>query len=187
MLLYHGTINTYADGIFANGVSLDKSKPHLDFGPGFYTTPDKNFAIRTSEWHAKKYNAFHRGKSVQVVGRILIFDCDEKKLERMNQKLFVTANAEWAQFILANRCSDADISERYDNNLHGKYDVVFGPTADGSKGELTSTIDRIDKGELRIEEVNYPLFAPSNNGLWGIQISFHTARSLSCIQLQDML
>ena len=50
MKLYHGTILQHAINILENGIDLKKSKPFLDFGRGFYTTPDiemaRNMAFR---------------------------------------------------------------------------------------------------------------------------------------------
>ena len=40
MKLYHGTILNHQIDIEKNGINLEKSKSFLDFGRGFYTTPD---------------------------------------------------------------------------------------------------------------------------------------------------
>ena len=46
MKLYHGTNATSAYSIFNDGIDLSKSMLYLDFGQGFYTTDDKNKAIK---------------------------------------------------------------------------------------------------------------------------------------------
>ena len=44
MQIYHGTISTGAENIIKNGVVLEKGKPKVDFGQGFYTTSSYAFA-----------------------------------------------------------------------------------------------------------------------------------------------
>lgn len=178
ILLYHGTIDKYADDIIQNGILLKKSKRHLDFGPGFYTTPDKDFAIVTAKRRMKRYNIFRENKVDWVEWRVLEFECDEDELNSLRRKLFVEANEEWARFILANRCSNTSIHSSFDNNINGKYDIVCGPTADGTNGSLTPIVKAIDLGKLRIEDADYSSFAPSTHGAWDDQFSFHTAKSL---------
>lgn len=54
MKLYHGTISTGAENIIKNGIKLERGKPKVDFGQGFYTTPSFNFAMSTAINKAKK-------------------------------------------------------------------------------------------------------------------------------------
>ena len=182
--LYHGTIDKYAADIIYNGVNLAKSKKHLDFGPGFYTTPDEQFAIDTAKRRAKSYNAFNKENPVNP--KVLIFECDDSLLATLTQKTFESADTSWAQFVLANRCENKSVHERYDNNLDARYDIVSGPTADG-KGTFTPVIDQVSRGECTIENADYSAFAPSKGKRWGKQISFHTNQSLSCIRLKGVL
>ena len=44
MEVYHGTILNFALNIEENGIDLTKSNEYLDFGRGFYVTPDKKMA-----------------------------------------------------------------------------------------------------------------------------------------------
>lgn len=184
ILLYHGTIDKYADHIMQHGVLLSKSKSHLDFGPGFYTTPDKKFAIKTAGLRAKKYNMFHKGHYVHP--RIVVITCDEEKMKGLKFKKFQSADDAWARFILANRCSLESVHKEYDNNVSQSYDIVSGPTADGT-GLLTSTVAEIDSGKVSIEDADYNTFIPRNTTNWGNQISFHTKEAISCIQLKTVL
>ena len=180
--LYHGTIDKYAADIIYNGVNLLKSKNHLDFGRGFYTTPDKQFAIETAKTRARAYNAFNKDNPVNP--NVLVFECDDSRFAALTQKNFIIADALWAQFVLSNRCERQDVHEQYDNNLDSRYDVVSGPTADG-RGTLTPIIHQLDTGECSIEDVNYTAFAPAKH--WGKQISFHTNKALACIRLKRVL
>ena len=179
MILYHGTIDKYADSIMNNGILLKKSKPHLDFGPGFYTTSDKEFAISTAKWRMRRYNAFHKNDPVKW--RVVELECYEDRIPLLRIKTFEKADDLWAKFILANRSMNPKIKSAFDNNIYACYDVVSGPTADGKNGDLTQIVEALDSDKIRIEEIDYSLFAPSANSSWGHQISFHTEKSLSCI------
>lgn len=45
MKLYHGTNCSSAINIITNGIDLKYSKPYLDFGAGFYATPNYDHAV----------------------------------------------------------------------------------------------------------------------------------------------
>lgn len=184
MLLYHGTIDKYAHDIIANGIDLRKSKSFLDFGPGFYTTTSRAFAENTAKLRMKRYNAFH--KEAQVGWKVIELVCDETELQTLNVKKFQLHDAEWGRFIIANRCNNPSVHTAYDNNTKCQYDIVSGPTADG-KGTLTPIVAAVNKGGLRLEDVDCTKFAPSEHGIWGEQTSFHTEKSLACIKKITML
>ena len=44
MKVYHGTTLSHAVDICDNGIDLSKSNVHLDFGRGFYVTPNIEMA-----------------------------------------------------------------------------------------------------------------------------------------------
>lgn len=187
LLLYHGTIDKYANDITKNGILLHKSKLHLDFGAGFYTTPDKEFAIATAKRRMKRYNAFCKDAKERVGWQVLEFECDETLFQNLRSKSFEEANTEWAQFVLANRCSNPIIHASYDNNVDKRYDIVTGPTADGANGAITLLVDALDCNRVKLNLLNYESFSPSSNSSWGTQCSFHTSKSLSCIRLINVL
>lgn len=54
MKLYHGTNYSSAINIVNHGIDLKYSRPYLDFGPGFYTTPSYNHAALTAVRAARK-------------------------------------------------------------------------------------------------------------------------------------
>lgn len=184
-LLYHGTIDKYAADIILNGVNLQKSKSHLDFGPGFYTTPDFEFALETANNRMKRYNFFHPNEK-PVTARVLVFECDETAVSSLNVKRFDAVDLLWGQFILANRCENEIVHKQYDHNIDSRYDIVSGPTADG-KGTLTPIVEQVNNAEISIEKADYISFAPAQHKNWGKQISFHTVQSLSCIRLKRMI
>lgn len=57
MKLYHGTNYSSAINIVNHGIDLKYSKPYLDFGPGFYTTPSYDHAALAAIRTTQKYNA----------------------------------------------------------------------------------------------------------------------------------
>lgn len=179
-LLYHGTIHPYAASIALQGVLLSKSKRFLDFGPGFYTTPNPEFARTTAESHAKTYNYFHPGES--VVGRVLEFEFDDRLARSLRTKEFSAADLQWAQFVIANRCENPLVHSAYDHNIDQCYDLVFGPVADG-RGTITPMVEQVNAGTLSLADLDYRAIAPASHARWGSQVSFHTKAALGCIRL----
>ena len=184
IILYHGTLDTYANDILKNGISLKKSKPFLDFGPGFYTTPNIDFARNTAKFRAKRYNLFNRNH--KMGWKIVEIVCDDDEFYKINLKYFNSPNMEWGMFVLANRCENEEVHNAYDNNIMRTYDIVSGPTADGT-GTLAPMIAGVSDGTILLENIDYTQIAPSTNKVWGSQISFHTLKSLSCITEISML
>lgn len=184
IILYHGTLATYASDILRNGINLNKSKLLLDFGPGFYTTNSLNFAQNTARFRAKRYNAFHPKN--QMGWRVIRLVCNDDAFAQMRIKTFLSPDKEWGEFIIVNRCENKSFYITYDNNIQRAYDIVSGPTADGA-GTLTPILEQVNKGILSLEDIDYSCIAPSKNSSWGNQISFHTLKSLSCITEISML
>ncbi|MCD7956484.1 MAG: DUF3990 domain-containing protein [Lachnospiraceae bacterium] len=171
MILYHGTDLNSAANICKQGIDLGKSQKKLDFGAGFYTTPDiekaKKRALLKSEGNAAR-------------ARIVAIEVDDVRFASLIKKEFNNANQEWCEFILINRCGKALLSVMAgrDHNLDNRYDVVCGEIADSS---ISSIVYEIKKGKRKAEEVNYSELLPDSLRSYGYQISFHTKKSLSCI------
>lgn len=110
MILYHGTNTDFSE------IELKKSRPHKDFGRGFYLThirkQAEQMAVRRCEF---------AGWGSPIVQK---YEFDESLLHdsSLNVKIFNGVSVEWAMFIIKNR------------NAHGKrehnYDIVVGPVAD---------------------------------------------------------
>lgn len=116
MRLYHGS------NIRITEVDLTKSKPHKDFGKGFYLTPDYQRAVAMA------------GRTVAIDGgeptvTPFIFNQSQCSTD-VKIKVFKGYTAEWALFILENR----DKSHEF---KHG-YDIVIGPVADARVDYLLS-------------------------------------------------
>lgn len=104
----------------------------------------------------------------------------------MNLKEFSSPDTEWGKFVIANRSVNKRVHNAYDNNVRRAYDIVSGPTADGT-GTLTPIIAGVNSGAISLEDIDYTQIAPSKSKAWGSQISFHTLKSLSCITEVSML
>lgn len=175
-ILYHGT---ELDSITSleTGIILNKGRKKTDFGQGFYLTGNKdqaeNWAL--SRTRSKLNN---ENKSVAVV---VSFSLDLSKLIKLNHKFFNEVNNEWAEFIYANRSLNSHLI----NNIDNKYDLVYGPLADGRNiSLLVSKLERNDISfETFLEEIegkNFPF--PIDH-----QLSFHTERSITAITLNDIM
>lgn len=174
MKVYHGTTLKYAIDICNNGIDLSKSNVHLDFGRGFYVTPDfemaKNMAYRVSA--RERQNIFPA---------VLCFEYTEN-LE-LKYKKFDYENIEWAKFIMANRVSDNIAKELglLDNNIEFGYDIIIGGTADGGVANIASDL-RYGKISPQDYKLKLSDFLKEDGNSYGTQIVFCTEKSLSCIE-----
>ena len=85
----------------------------LDFGKGFYLTTSKSQAERWVK---------NRLRNPQDIGYVNSYHFDIKEATaHLNVKIFEKANAEWVDFVLANRMIEGFIHD---------YDIVIGPVAD---------------------------------------------------------
>ena len=106
MILYHGS-------------NVEVSKPKilvsnrlLDFGAGFYTTSNKEQAIRWSRTQTTR----------RKVGEPILskYEFNEEELQKVSVLNFGKADKEWLKFVTDNR------KGMYVGN---KYDIVIGPVA----------------------------------------------------------
>ena len=176
MEVYHGTTYRNALDIIQNGINLNKSNLYLDFGRGFYVTPNWNLARNI----ALRATAKERGMkdSFSVVMR---FEYTEDL--KLNYKRFEIENMEWACFIIANRVTEriADELGLKDRNLDGRYDIVIGGTADGVVANVASKL-RYGKIKLQDYQLKMEDFLKEDGDSYGKQIVFCTQKSLSCIK-----
>lgn len=176
MVLYHGTIGKYAKDIAQNGILLSKSKRYLDFGPGFYLTPEYPFALKTAIHRANSYNKFNKGHHESPA--ILKFDLDEAMLNILNTKQFTYSNSEWYKYVIHNRCKREFLDGNHitTHNQDQRYDLSIGPTADG---EIALVAKEYQEGKCCIDLQTMRRFGAS----MGTQYVLHTKKSLSCITL----
>ena len=155
--LYHGTTIPF------EAPDLSKSRKGMDFGLGFYATPNRESAER---W-AKKLSYLRRNGAPVVLS--FPFDEDGARAAGL-VKDFPAMNIDWVKFVLANRLEEFSANE---HNLDNRYDIVHGYIADD---RLMQIIDDYSRGDLTVEEVEFRLaHAPVKT----FQYSFHSERALT--------
>lgn len=171
MKLYHGTDRSSAMNIIMKGIDLSKGNENLDFGKGFYTTPDLYKAEKRALMKAKQ-----NVKEAYIVTMVV----SDEKMNPLNIKVFKNADVEWGRFILNNRSGVEIVSENgfINHNLDNRYDIVIGQIADGNVSTLAY---KMRMRQISAEDISYREFLPERGALYGRQVSFHTQRSLSCI------
>ncbi|MGC0423537.1 RHS repeat-associated core domain-containing protein [Embleya sp. AB8] len=114
--LYHATTVPALENILQNGIVVDYSKRHADFGVAFYVTNDINQAI---DW-AKRASGEGSGQGV-----ILHFRVPKDFLSQYNGKTFYWANNEWEEMIRKHRTA------KNPPGVYHNYDYVEGPILRG--------------------------------------------------------
>lgn len=178
MKLYHGTISTGAENIIKNGIKLERGKPKVDFGQGFYTTPSFNFAMSTAINKANKTNAYD--SELNVKPYVLTYNFDlEKAKKNCNVLTFSETDIKWAQFIINNR-NGFDYMDSVGSHFHNvkhQYDIVQGSIADNEIVLLAKNLNTL-KERVKTNDIDSTLYSYITK-----QISFHTYKSLNYIQL----
>lgn len=176
MLVYHGTSLSNAFNIQENGIDLYKSNDFLDFGKGFYVTPNlemaKNMAYRVSSRTPRDKNG---------LPTVVCFEYTEDV--GMNYRKFENEDTEWAKFIMANRVTDEIAKEMglFDSNRDFRYDIVVGGTADGNVASIASAL-RFGNKKPNEYQLALSDFLKEEGTSYGTQITFCTEKSLSCIK-----
>ncbi len=179
MEIYHGTISTCAENIIQNGIILEKGKPKVDFGQGFYTTPSYSFAKSTAINKAKKTN-IHYGNNC-VAPMVLRYHMRDDMLDDLDVLRFDKEGLKWAQFIINNRNGykyTESVGEHF-HNLKPRFDIVIGGIADNKISAIAKELNDLNAKvtEIELSAIKYSYTTS--------QVSFHTIKSLSCIELID--
>ena len=148
MILYHGS---YLEIIKPD---LKHSRPNVDFGLGFYTTP---LYEQASKWCG-------RFKRRDKEGIISYYEFDENKYEELKVLKFDSYSEEWLDFILNCR-SGKDITD---------YDIVIGGVAND---KVFNTIELFFDGLIDKTEAIKRLKYEKPN----LKICFRTQRALECL------
>ena len=153
MDVYHGS------DIVVEKPEILQSSRLLDFGIGFYTTSNKEQAIRWAE------KVSIRNKTGRKLLSIYKFDLEKAKSE-LQVIEFISADEKWLDFITANRRGKAILEE---------YDIVLGPVADDN---VYLVVKLFETGVLDREETMMRLKVEK---LFD-QVLFHTEKGLAfCI------
>ena len=158
MTLYHGSDQIIEFPEFRSTIRT------LDFGPGFYTTTNKEQA---ADFAVKVYNrSIRAGKSPK--GKFIsIYEVDYEAMQKELDILrFESASEEWFDFVIANRRSIRQMK---------KYDVIYGPVANDT---IYRTLIAFETGELSKSETIARLKVRK---LFD-QMTFATERSISFLK-----
>ena len=150
MIIYHGS------NLAVEHPKILQSERMLDFGTGFYTTSNREQAVRWA----------HRVADRRVPNeRILsIYEFDSEAAERdLTIIRFDKPDSKWLDFVCANR-SGRKIAE--------PYDIVFGPVAND---KVYSVVQYYENGVYSKEDAIKRLKV----GKLFNQILFHTEKSLN--------
>lgn len=178
MKLYHGTNYSSAINIMTNGIDLKYSKKYLDFGIGFYTTPNYDHAAISAIRATDKFNRKYKKDEKPY---IVIMDFSLKKELELSVGQYVRHSERWGQFVLNNRLAK-DILEAYDikeHNQDGKYDICYGEIADGN---IANIAYQVNLGNISPKDVDYSKFL-KDKGVYPQQYSFHSTKAFSCITM----
>lgn len=179
MKLYHGTNYSSAMNIVNNGICLEYSKPFLDFGAGFYTTPSYDHAAAVAIRATKKYNAKHKSQEEPYIVKVNFKPAKGIKLSTAS---YPRHSERWGRFVLNNRLT-SDILSEYsivEHNQDAKYDVCCGEIADGN---IINIAYEVNNGLLAPEKIDYNQFLKDNGEVYPQQYSFHTLKAISCIEV----
>lgn len=179
MRLYHGTNYSSAINIITNGIDLKYSKPYLDFGAGFYATPNYDHAVCSALRATDKFNNRYKKHEEPY---IVTMDFALKKELNLSVAQYARHGEKWGQFVLNNRLTK-EILDAYDikeHNQDGRYDICYGEIADGS---ITNIAYLVNNGDKSPKDIDFRNFLKDNGEVYPQQYSFHTQRGYSCITL----
>jgi len=157
-------------------IDLNKCRPFKDFGCGFYTTPQREQALKMAK---RTVRIFREGKS--CITEYLFNDNFLKNSQYgkdtafLNIKHFNEPNNDWARFVINNRNHKFTDIKSHECNIDCKYDIVIGPVAND---DITALVDVYLSGILSDDALARELSFRDLN----IQISFHSEKSLRCLQ-----
>jgi hypothetical protein len=163
MTLYHGS-----DQIIKIP-ELRSSIRTLDFGPGFYTTTNKEQAIKFA---VKVYDRSIRAGGIPKGKFISIYEIDYEAMQRELDILrFESADEVWFDFVMSNRRSS------YSGT---KYDIIYGPVANDT---IYRTLIAFETGEVSKTETIARLKVRQ---LFD-QMTFTSERSLSFLEFSSYM
>lgn len=179
MKLYHGTNCSSAINIITNGIDLKYSKPYLDFGAGFYATPNYDHAVISALRATDKYNRKYRKLEEPY---IVNMNFALRKDLDLTVAQYVRHSERWGYFVLNNRLTK-EILDAYDikeHNQDGRYDICYGEIADGNIANIAYLVN---KGVKSPRDIDFHNFLKDNGKPYPLQCSFHMQKAYSCITL----
>ena len=154
MKLYHGS------NVEVKKPKIRHNLRALDFGAGFYLTSDKKQAIKWAKTVAKRRNT--------ESAIINIYNINEESLRMIDVLEFKNADADWLDFVVANR---------KELPLKKSFDLVIGPVANDAT--LPVIDDYMDGRYTKEQAVEHLL--PQN---LTDQYAFLTEKALSLLEFE---
>ncbi|MDE5877377.1 MAG: DUF3990 domain-containing protein [Muribaculaceae bacterium] len=161
MRLYHGSYCKI------KLIDLNFSRKYMDFGPGFYLTPNYRRAVMMANRSVDL-----RGEGMPEVNSFIFNRISCSKCVKIKE--FKSNNWEWAEFVMKNRDKSAIVLYNHE------YDIVIGPVAD-SRVDAEIRNYKQEAGENYLNPVNLKTLASRLRyaGESYIQYCFCTERSLN--------
>lgn len=150
--LYHGST------VAVKNPSLRPGRPNADFGKGFYTTSNKEQAVRWAHIKQERENARRAVVSVYEFDETLLSSPD------LSIRRFTGADEPWLYFV-------TDCRKAREHN----YDIVQGPVADDN---VFTTVSLFESGVLSAEAAILQLKAYKTYD----QLSFHTEKTIRILK-----
>lgn len=154
MILYHGS------NALVKKPEIRENLRALDFGAGFYLTSSRKQAVK---WARTVTRRRRKGNPV-----LNVYELQEEQMKELNTLQFQTANAEWLDFVVANR-KEMPVKE--------VYDLVIGPVANDF---TLPVIDDYMDGKYTKDQAVERLLPQNLTD----QYAFLTQRALSCLSFE---
>ena len=150
MVIYHGS------NVLVEYPKILRSERMLDFGAGFYTTSNREQAVRWSQRVADR-----RVPRTQLLS---VYEFDSEAAQRdLDIICFEEPDSDWLDFVCTNRMG---------REIDKQYDIVIGPVADD---QVYAVVQFYENGIYDKEEAIKRLKVD----ILFDQILFHTEKSLS--------
>ena len=121
ILVFHGTVDTYAPAVLAGPILVSRGRTHTDFGPGFYTTT----LMRQAHTWAAQIASTKPGTKPAVIELAIA----REDLAGLQSLAFARGDFHAEDFwSLIHHCRKG-ASDHGRRGLRGSYDVVYGPVA----------------------------------------------------------
>jgi hypothetical protein len=121
IILFHGTVDTYAGSILTGPVLVSRGRTHTDFGPGFYTTT----LVRQAHTWAAQIASSKPGTKAAVIEFVIA----REELAQLQSLAFARGDFHADDFwSLIHHCRNGASDHRRVAPA-SYYDIIYGPVA----------------------------------------------------------
>jgi hypothetical protein len=128
IVLYHGTIEDYAENMTTDLIDVRRGKPYRDFGPGFYTTT----LYRQAEYWAYLLSESRRAAGVEAPAAVVEVALPRAELAGLRALGFIRGDFDAEDFwSFVSYCRSGAVNHLIGgtSKIQQLYDVVYGPVA----------------------------------------------------------